>query len=103
MDFGLTEKQLESIRALFERYSEVTSVKVFGSRAMGNFRANSDVDLVCWGELDELLLSKILGDLEQLPMPYFFDLQAYENIRNTKLKEHIDTFGKPLYVKAVNS
>ncbi len=97
MDFGLTEEQYKSTKDLFLQYPEITLVKIFGSRAMGNFRPNSDVDLVCWGVTDELLISEILAQLDELPMPYLFDLQSYENIQHPQLKQHINKHGKIFY------
>ena len=74
-------------------------MKIFGSRALGHFRPNSDVDLVCWGVNDELLLSKILAKIDELPMPYLFNFQSYENIQHPQLKQHIDEYAQVLYSK----
>jgi predicted nucleotidyltransferase len=95
--FGLGPRALELIRAVFRRHPEIREVKVFGSRAMGRFEKNSDVDLALWGELDLSLIGRILSELDELPLPYTFDVQAYATIRHAPLRQHIDEVGRSLY------
>jgi len=95
--FGLTPKALELIREVFRRHPEVSEVRIFGSRAMGHFEKHSDVDLALWGDLDQALIARIMGELDELPLPYTFDVQAYESIRHEPLKRHINEFGRVLY------
>jgi predicted nucleotidyltransferase len=96
--FGLDSKALALMRRVFHGHPEVREVKIFGSRAMGRFDNHSDVDLALWGDLNEGLIARILGELDELPMPYTFDVKAYESINHEPLKHHIDEFGKILYV-----
>jgi predicted nucleotidyltransferase len=96
-EFGLRPEELELIRAVFHRHPEVRRVKVFGSRAAGHFEDSSDVDLALWGDLNPALLGRILRELDELPLPYAFDVEAYETIRHPLLKRHIDEVGKLLY------
>ena len=95
--FGLGLKGLELVRAVFRRHSEVHEVKVFGSRAMGRFENNSDVDLALWGELSLRLIGQIMAELDELPLPYTFDVQDYNAIKHEPLKQHIDRIGDTLY------
>lgn len=95
--FGLDARALELIRDVLRQHREVREAKVFGSRAMARFEKNSDVDLALWGDLDQRLIGRILGELDELPLPYMFDVQAYDAIRHTPLKQHIDEVGKTLY------
>jgi len=95
--FGLRPEALELIRGVFRRHPEVRRVEVFGSRAMGTFENQSDVDLAVWGDVDPHLLARIMGELDELPLPYLFDVKAYESIQHEPLKRHIDECGKPLY------
>jgi len=96
--FGLESESLALIRHVFHGHPEVHEVKIFGSRAMGRFNNYSDVDLALWGNLNECLIARIMGELDELPMPYTFDVKAYESIKHEPLKRHIDEFGKILYV-----
>lgn len=101
--FGLGPESLELIRHIFHGHPEVHEVKIFGSRAMGRFDNHSDVDLALWGDLNQGLIARILGELDELPLPYNFDVKAYESIRHEPLKRHIDKFGKVLYIIPTSS
>jgi predicted nucleotidyltransferase len=101
--FGLGADALKLIRSVFHRHPQVQKVEVFGSRAMGHFESNSDVDLVIWGDIDMILMGRIVGELDELPLPYTFDVKAYDSIRHDPLKRHIDEFGKTLYIREPSS
>ena len=72
-------------------------MKIFGSRAIGRFEDYSDVDLALWGDLDLHLIGRVLRELDELPLPYTFDVKVYEMIKHPSLKRHIDEVGKILY------
>jgi predicted nucleotidyltransferase len=95
--FGLRSEARELICGVFRRHPEVRRVEVFGSRAMGCFEDRSDVDLALWGDLNPALLARVMQELDELPLPYTFDVKAYESIGHEPLKRHIDEFGKMLY------
>ena len=101
--FGLRPEALELIRGVFRRHPEVQRVEVFGSRAMGRFEKQSDMDLALWGDLNPALLARIMYELDELPLPYLFDVKAYESIAHEPLKRHIDEFGKTLYRNPASS
>ena len=96
--FGLTENDVELIRKVCVRFPEIGDVEVFGSRAMGNFKPGSDVDLVVKGDgVTQRIISRLSACLnEEIPLPYKFDVLDYASIDSAKLKEHIDTVGKSL-------
>lgn len=102
MSSGLSEQELESIRRVLRRFREVESAKLFGSRAKGTARANSDIDVALWGPLTPLMEARIRGELDELPLPYSFDVQAYDSIRHEPLREHIDRVGQIFYVRDSN-
>ena len=95
--FGLAPKALQLIGEVFRRHPEVRAVKLFGSRATGRFEDYSDVDLALWGDVDLRLMGRVVRELDELPLPYTFDVKAYEAIKHTLLKHHIDEFGRILY------
>ena len=94
---GLSETERQLLCDFFHHYPEITEVRIFGSRAKGTHKKFSDIDLAVWGNIDELFLAKINLLLEELPLPYTFDLIAYERIMNPHLKAHIDRQGKKLF------
>ena len=98
--FGLTDAEREMIRAVLRRHADVTEARNFGSRAKGNFQPNSDIDLVLWGNLSVSAIATIAGELDELPLPYTFDVQAYDAIRYPPLHERIDRVGQSFYSRA---
>lgn len=97
---GLTEREENLIRRVLERHPEVFGAKIFGSRAKGIARPNSDVDLALWGNLSRPLLATIAGELDELPLPYFFDIQDQGEIRHAPLRDHIERVGKVIYLSS---
>lgn len=92
--FGLSDEDIALIRGVFERHPSVGKIRVFGSRAMGNFRPNSDIDLALSGRIDPDELATVLDELEALPLPYKFDVAIYGDISHAPFREHIDRYGK---------
>jgi len=91
---GLTQKELEILKSVFDKFDEINEVILFGSRALGTHKKTSDIDLAIKGKLDINTLSKLKYILEEdTILPYFFDVVIYDNIKNTELKNHIDKFG----------
>jgi len=99
MNFGLSTQAIALLQKVLQAHPEVERAKIFGSRAIGNFRPNSDIDLALWGVIDEGLLAKLYAELDELPLPYQFDVTSYITITHPALREHIDKFGKDIYVK----
>lgn len=100
--FGLTDSEQEKICDVLRHHNEVTEAKIFGSRAKGNFQPNSDIDLALWGNIPFSTLATIAGELDELSMPYTFDVQAYDAIRHRPLREHIDRAGLNFYSRITN-
>ncbi len=99
--YGLLERDLHYMIKAFEKHSEIDKVILFGSRAMGNYKRSSDIDLAIIGDsVDTRIIAILLDDLnEEFPIPYFFDVIHYQKISNKELKKHIDTEGKVLWEK----
>ena len=99
MPFGLSDKTTDLIIESIHRFQEIEQVFLFGSRAMGNYKRGSDVDLAIKGKAVMYdTVSKLNGVLNNdQPLPYFFDVVDYESLTNAKLKEHIDREGVILY------
>lgn len=97
-DFGLDEKTISILKRYFEKISFVDFVKIYGSRAIGNYRSGSDIDFAIFGkDLNQESINEIKYQIDELPIPYMFDITDYNSITNEKLKEHIDEFGKIFY------
>ena len=97
--FGLAEEDIEKLCGVFQRYPQVRQVVVYGSRAKGNYRPGSDIDLTLMGHLDWQTFNQLEVELDDLLLPYQIDLSLYEHIANAELKAHIDRVGKILFTK----
>ena len=99
MKSGLLEKDIENILKAISQFPEIEKLIIFGSRAMGNYKTGSDVDLAVFGKNVSDKTIKRLSDLlnEELPLPYFFDVVDYNAITNKDLKKHIDIEGKEIF------
>jgi uncharacterized protein len=100
-DFGLSASSLEWIRRALRVFPEIEVAIIFGSRAKGNAKPGSDVDIAVKGKFPDYTYTERIRTMLQdgLYLPYFFDVVEYDAIKNPDLKEHIDRAGKELYRK----
>lgn len=97
-DFGLSNDITERIKAIFRHYPEIDRVVIYGSRAKGVSKTASDIDLTIQGKMiSTSTLNRISMELDDLMLPYTFDISIYEHISNQDLLEHIDRVGKEFY------
>jgi predicted nucleotidyltransferase len=96
--FGLTPAVIEMVRRVFSRYPSVTEVRVYGSRAKGDYKAGSDIDLSIMDEdVSSAQLMQIETEFDELPTLYSIDLSLFHHIDNPALTEHILRVGKVFY------
>ena len=101
MMYGLEENIISYIQHVFASYPEVDEVILYGSRAKGNYKPGSDIDLTLKGNnINFSILSKISWQLDDLLLPYTFDLSIFRQIDNTGLIEHINKAGFVFYKKS---
>lgn len=102
-NFGITEKTHLLLLGSFSKYEEVEHVVLFGSRAKGNYKPGSDIDLAIKGKncSSKLVLNLSAYLNEELPIPYFIDLINYNSLNHRGLKEHIDRVGIIFYGKSL--
>ena len=82
----------------FGKYLEIDEAILYGSRAKGNCRNGSDIDLTLKGRnLTLSQLFKIETQLDDLLLPYKIDLSIYHKIENLDLIEHIKRVGITFY------
>ena len=99
--FGLSLTTLEKLNSVFAQHNAIDSVLIYGSRAKGNYRAGSDIDLTIKG--DEISFAEFLqieDQIDDLMLPYTVDLSQYCQLENTDLIAHIDRIGVAIYSRA---
>lgn len=97
-EIGLRKDQYEEIVGILSGIDHIEEAIVYGSRAKGNYRKFSDIDLTLKGDsvtnadlyrLDDLLYMTYL--------PYMFDLSIYRDLKNRELIDHIERVGKVIF------
>ena len=101
MKYGLSDQTLQKIRDVFLRYPQVEEAVLYGSRARGDYKNGSDIDLTLHGgdELTHTILSRIANDLDDQLLPYTIDLSIFKNIHNSEMVEQIERVGVAFYKK----
>ena len=98
MNCGLTQETVAKICAVFARHAEIEKVLLYGSRAKGGHHPGSDIDLAIIGHnLEHALLGRIDDELDDLLLPYRFDLSIFSKISHPDLLEHIRRVGVTFY------
>lgn len=99
-DYGLSPDALTGIQRVLESVPSVERAILYGSRAKGCYRPNSDIDLTVEGAHISLSdLATIEVRLDDLLLPYSIDLSCKANLRSEALLREIDTYGKIVYQK----
>ena len=98
MIHGLSATTVEKIQGVLSRHPEVQRAVLYGSRAKGNFKPGSDIDLTLMGGgLDGRIRGRIDEELDDLMLPYEFDLSLLDDIAHPELLDHIRRMGVVLY------
>ncbi|MFK7971642.1 MAG: nucleotidyltransferase domain-containing protein [Bacteroidia bacterium] len=96
--FGLKKQTIDALVACISTCNEVEKVVIYGSRAKGNYRNGSDIDLVFFGEnLTLSVLLRLETEIDDLLLPYTIDAAIFHHIKNPDLIDHINRVGKVFY------
>lgn len=92
MKFGLTDISFEKIKNVIDKYNKYT-FKVFGSRARGNFKEASDLDIAVMDKVDSKNKFNIMNDFDLLDIPYMIDLVFVQDISKEAFLKSIEKEG----------
>lgn len=95
MMFGLKDEIMEGMRNVFIRYPEVKRAVIFGSRARGDYKYNSDIDLAVYCEGN--IPSELWLDLDEASGIYKIDMVDMTSLSNEKLRQQIEEQGVEIY------
>ena len=102
--YNMTDEELELLCSLFARQKEIEQVILYGSRAKGTHKPFSDVDITLLGiGLSRSHLNRLMADMDESSLPYFFDVSILSKITNPDLREQIEKTGVVLYRREDNS
>ncbi|AMV73633.1 type I restriction endonuclease subunit R [Desulfuromonas carbonis] len=97
--FGLPAEVIEKIRAALARFEPIRLATLYGSRAKGTYKPGSDIDLTLTttGELENSFLNRVAIALDDLDLPYSFDISLLAQIDNPNLLDHIRRVGTEFF------
>lgn len=100
MNHGLSATTVAKIHGVLSQHSEVEQAILYGSRAKGNYKHGSDIDLTLTGSgLNHTLFTRIDNELDDLLLPYQIDLSLRSSLTHPALLDHIRRVGVVLYEK----
>ena len=99
--FGLKEGVIDSIVNIIKQYKEIEKASIFGSRARGDYKPTSDIDIVLYGDLlTNTINTKVFFEIEELYIPFKIDLINFNTLsEKNKLKQNIEKEGVDIYVQ----
>ena len=102
MPYGLTDSELKQLCDIFADHPHVGQAILYGSRAKGNYKPFSDVDITLVGhELTREDLNDILWAVDDLLLPYQVDLSIFHKLKNEALIDHIRRRGIVIYQRVI--
>ena len=94
MPYGLTDKELQTLQTLFAANARIDRAILYGSRAKGNYKPFSDVDIVLKGEeLTRMDINRLQASIEESSLPYKFDISLFASLKTPELIGHIERVG----------
>jgi predicted nucleotidyltransferase len=101
MRYGLSDNVIDQINKVLSRYPQIKKAVLYGSRAKGNYKHGSDIDLALFGAgLNLFIVNKLNNDIDDLLLPYTFDFCIFSEIANPDLIDHINRVGILFYKRA---
>ena len=87
-----------TLYSIFKRYTDITEVYIFGSRALGTYKIGSDIDLVVMNNgLQPKSISSVLADCSESSLPVSVDLVDLHALTNAEFIAHIKRVGVVFY------
>ncbi len=102
--FGLDVDTLRNIRKTIAQFPHIEKVLIYGSRAKGNYKTGSDIDITLIAK-DLTLKNSVYPlstALDDLYLPYTFDISIFDQLENPDFVDHILRVGKTFYQKENN-
>jgi len=101
--YGLTDRELALMDSYFFQIANLEKVILYGSRAKGNYKKFSDVDITLLGkEMGVSDLFKLQDLLYESDLPYMYDVSLFKSLTNPDLIDHINRKGVVLWERKVS-
>lgn len=89
--FGLRKEIIDEIKAISQKYDY--DFYIFGSRARGDFKHNSDIDIAIFDYVTEEDERKIRNEFDKIDMEYILDIVFVNQLNNKDLIDNIQKEG----------
>jgi predicted nucleotidyltransferase len=100
MQYGLSDETIQKICGVFSAFPQVEKAVLYGSRAKGNYKTGSDIDLTLYGKALTLKQQGEISEaLDDLLLPYTIDLSLFDTLDHADLREHIERVGVVFYAR----
>ena len=104
MRHGLSERTLATLRGVLDGHPEVERALLYGSRAKGEHRAGSDIDLALVGDaVDSRVCAQVWQKLDASAIPYEVDVTGLATLTHEPLIEHIHRVGLEIYLRSTDA
>lgn len=98
MNYGIKDDYWNRLETVFVSHKNIEKVILYGSRAKGTNRMYSDVDIVLVGEkINNREYTNIIQEIDDLLLPFIFDISVYHSIKDSNLIESINRTGVIIY------
>jgi len=88
------EKLLAQIKKCADNYPNIYKIVLFGSRARGDYRVNSDIDLAIFSKgSNSLEMAKFTNDIEDLDTLFKFDIVFITPVTDPRLLDNVKKEG----------
>lgn len=95
--FGIYPNSFKEILSILKKHESIEKVIIYGSRAKGNYKEGSDIDLTLFGTIKHNELMQLQNELDESYIPYLFDISIYNELQSESLIDHINRVGKIFY------
>ena len=102
--FGLDTDTIRNIKDCFAKIPQIQKVLLYGSRAKGNYKNGSDIDLILIGKNlnPDDSIYPLKEELNKLYLPYTFDISILSKLDKLEFINRILKVGKTFYQKETN-
>lgn len=95
MRFGLDDNKIAAIVLIISKYQAVQKAVIFGSRARGDSKYNSDIDIAIYTNGESV--TGLLPELDDAAGIYKTNLVIMDRLTNGKLRQNIERDGVEIY------
>lgn len=96
--FGLREGIIDEIVNVISKYEEIDKAVVFGSRARGDYKKTSDIDLAIFSSnISSTKLNLVRDNIDTLDIIYKVDVVHFESLNKEGIIKNIKSEGVIIY------